>query len=569
MNIVGNPDETTAVDYTVNAASGIAPATGPVGSSLPVNNALPAWDIATGLNAVIGVLAAERQRRVTGEGQLVKISLADVAFTMVANLGFLGQAQAMHENRPPLGNDMYGAFGRDFATSDGRRVMVVAISLNQWQTLVRATGVEEHLPAMERAFDADFTKEDDRYRAATRIAALLTPWFEARTLDEIRKALDAHGVCWGPYQTFTQLLDDDWRASDRRTRCSATSTTPASACCSRRRRRCGSRPSRRSPPAPAPLLGTHTDEVLADVLGLSPAEIGRLHDDGAGRGRGVSEPDDRADADAHPRATPASRASPTTTCGSSRRTLAACLDADPRCSTAACCRCSWHWACFLPDGADRGARAPTAIRVAGRDGRRSRSACGSAAGCTSTRPLAHRRVARSGRARIVRADAEGGVDRPLLARHRRAHDQRRGASCASRRSRTSCSASRRAVAPAGPDADEPPDAEWVEARVADPVLLFRFSAVTANAHRIHYDQPYATEVEGYPDLVVQGPLTAILLAELARTRRGQDVARSSYRARAPHFANRRFWLAGSPTDDGDDLARCAPTARRAMTLEVR
>ena len=96
--------------------------------------------------------------------------LADVAFTMVANLGFLAQAEVQHENRPPLGNDMYGAFGRDFATSDGRRVMVVAISLNQWRTLVKATGIEEHLPPMERAFDADFTKEADRYRARDGIA---------------------------------------------------------------------------------------------------------------------------------------------------------------------------------------------------------------------------------------------------------------------------------------------------------------------------------------------------------------------------------------------------------------
>jgi len=175
LNIVGNPDETTAVDYTVNAASGIATATGPVGSLFPVNNALPAWDIATGLNAVIGVLAAERHRRVTGEGQLVKLSLADVAFTLVANLGFLAQAEVTHENRPPLGNDMYGAFGRDFATRDGRRVMVVAISLNQWQTLVRATGIEEHLAPMERAFNADFFKEEDRYRARDGIVASAVP----------------------------------------------------------------------------------------------------------------------------------------------------------------------------------------------------------------------------------------------------------------------------------------------------------------------------------------------------------------------------------------------------------
>ncbi len=206
-------------------------------------------------------------------------TLADVAFTMVANLGFLAQAEVQHENRPPLGNDMYGAFGRDFATSDGRRVMVVAISLNQWRTLVKATGIEEHLPPMERAFDADFTKEADRYRARDGIAALLKPWFEARTLDEVRKALDAHGVCWGPYQTFTQLLDDDWRVAPTspvfgdvdhpgigmlRTPASPLKfpTEPPIA------------------PAPAPLLGMHTDDVLADVLDLSPTEIGKLHDEG-------------------------------------------------------------------------------------------------------------------------------------------------------------------------------------------------------------------------------------------------------------------------------------------------
>jgi len=279
VNIVGNPDETTAVDYTVNASSGIALATGTVGSSLPLNNALPAWDIATGLNAVIAMLAAERKRRETGAGEVVKISLADVAFTMVANLGFLGQAQVMHENRPPLGNDMYGAFGRDFATSDGGRVMVVAISLNQWQALVAATSVEEHLSAIERAFDADLSLEAERYRCRDAIAALLAPWFAARTLDEVRTELDEHGVCWGPYQTFTQLLEEDWRASTKNPVFGTVDhpgigevLTPASPM------RLPDAPP--VPPACAPLLGTHTDEVLEDVLGLSPTEVGRLHDQG-------------------------------------------------------------------------------------------------------------------------------------------------------------------------------------------------------------------------------------------------------------------------------------------------
>ena len=244
-----------------------------------MNHALPAWDIATGLHAVIAMLAGERERTASGRGQLVKISLADVAFTMVANLGFLGQAQLTHANRPPLGNDMYGAFGRDFATRDGRRVMVVAISLNQWKSIVDATGIGEHLAAIERAFDADFHREEDRYRAREAIAALIGPWFESRTLDEVRTALDHHGVCWGPYQTFTQLLDDDWRVSEGSPVFASVDhpgigplLTPASPM------RFPAEPP--VPPATAPLLGAHTDEVLADVMGLSATEIGRLHDDG-------------------------------------------------------------------------------------------------------------------------------------------------------------------------------------------------------------------------------------------------------------------------------------------------
>ena len=84
-----------------------------------------------------------------------------------------------------------------------------------------------------------------------------------------------------------------------------------------------------------------------------------------------------------------------------------------------------------------------------------------------------------------------------------------------------------ALAPPGPDRDDAPDRRRVGRGrcVADPVLLFRFSAVTDNAHRIHYDHPYATEVEGYPDLVVHGPLTAILLAEFARRTPAAMLAR--------------------------------------------
>jgi 2-methylfumaryl-CoA isomerase len=289
VNVLGNPDGSTAVDYTINPSSGFAYATGPVGGALPTNHVLPAWDTATGLHAAIAVLTAERRRTRQGVGDLVTISLADVAFAMVSNLGYLAQAQVLHEDRPPIGNDMYGAFGRDFPTADGRRVMVVAISLRQWRSLVEATEIGEHLEGIERAFEVDLSKEGDRFKARDSLAALIAQWITPRTLDEIAARFDALGVCWGPYQTFRQLLDDDWRASTRNpmfadidqpgigtVRAAGTPLTFAHL--------------ERSRPAPAPLLGQHTDEILGTVLGLSDTELGRLHDDGvvAGAGTGTA-----------------------------------------------------------------------------------------------------------------------------------------------------------------------------------------------------------------------------------------------------------------------------------------
>jgi 3-methylfumaryl-CoA hydratase len=170
--------------------------------------------------------------------------------------------------------------------------------------------------------------------------------------------------------------------------------------------------------------------------------------------------------------------------------------------------------------------------------------------------------------RLVRADVkEGGAGRFWLVTVGHVIEQE-GASCIEEEQDLVFRAAG-SLAPVGPDADIAPDGEWVEERVADPKLLFRFSAVTNNAHRIHYDHPYATEVEGYPDLVVHGPLTAILLAELARTSRGQDAREVSYRARAPHFANHRFWLAGDVTADGASLRAVRTDGEVTMTLEVR
>jgi 2-methylfumaryl-CoA isomerase len=277
VNILGNPDGGTAVDYTVNPASGFAYATGPSGGSLPTNHVLPAWDIATGLTAALGLLAAERVRTRTGVGQFVSVALADVAFTMVANLGYLAQAQVLGEARPPIGNDMYGAFGRDFATADGRRVMVVAISLRQWQSLVDAVEIGEHLPAIEHAFGVDLRLEGDRFRARDALAALIAPWVAARSLAEIADVFDRHSVCWGAYQTFAQLLQEDWRVSDANPVFRDIDQPGIG------KVRVGGSPLSfgeisRDDPRPAPRLGQHSEEILAEELGLAAHEIAALRD---------------------------------------------------------------------------------------------------------------------------------------------------------------------------------------------------------------------------------------------------------------------------------------------------
>ncbi|NIP60084.1 MAG: acyl-CoA dehydrogenase, partial [Gemmatimonadetes bacterium] len=101
----------------------------------------------------------------------------------------------------------------------------------------------------------------------------------------------------------------------------------------------------------------------------------------------------------------------------------------------------------------------------------------------------------------------------------------------------------------------PPPGEpaWSESYTAGPVTLFRFSALTFNAHRIHYDHPYATEIEGYPGPVVHGPLLALLLLDAgSRASEGRPI-RFTYRAVSPLFSGETFELAGRGGDEGSAL----------------
>jgi 3-methylfumaryl-CoA hydratase len=98
-----------------------------------------------------------------------------------------------------------------------------------------------------------------------------------------------------------------------------------------------------------------------------------------------------------------------------------------------------------------------------------------------------------------------------------------------------------------------PDAAWREDVMPDTVLLFRYSALTMNGHRIHYDRPYAMDAEAYPALVVHGPLMATLLADLAVRRLGGPLSAFDFRGNAPAFDGIALHVCGDPADGGAAL----------------
>jgi 2-methylfumaryl-CoA isomerase len=279
VNLVGRRDGSSQVDYTVNPAVGFPAVTGPVEDPRPVNHLLPAWDAITGNLSVVALLAAERHRRATGEGQFVKVALHDVALAMLGNLGNIAEVVINDADRPRDGNYLYGAFGRDFETRDGKRVMVVGLTPAQWKGLVKATGFAAEIDALAARLELDLRKEGHRFAARRDLAELFEPWFRARPLAEIAEVFDANRVCWSQYRTFRQVVNNDPDCSTDNPMFQNVEQPGI-----------GSYPMpgspvnfgahERIPPTCAPAIGAHTDEILLDVVGLSEAEVGELHDEG-------------------------------------------------------------------------------------------------------------------------------------------------------------------------------------------------------------------------------------------------------------------------------------------------
>jgi len=279
VNLLGRRDGGSEVDYTVNPGLGFPLLTGPADSPVPANHVFPAWDAIAGNMIATAMLAALRHRDRHAEGQLVTLALKDVGLAMLGHLGMLAEVQVNDVDRPRYGNDLYGAFGRDFVTSDGERAMVVGLTDLQWSCLVKATGSADAVAALAVQAGLDLTEEGNRFRARETLAAIFAPWFAARTLAEVRTAFDAARVTWGPYRTVRQAIEQDPDLSTAHPMFTlldqpgiGISLAPASPLDFSK--------VPRLPAAPAPLLGQHTDAILLDLLGLSSAEVGMLHDAG-------------------------------------------------------------------------------------------------------------------------------------------------------------------------------------------------------------------------------------------------------------------------------------------------
>lgn len=281
LTVQGDRHGGSAVDYTINSRVGIPYITGDergAATNEAVNHVLPAWDLVTGQMAAVGLLAAERHRLKTGQGQHVKLPLEDVALAAVSHLGLIAEAQLGHQ-RERHGNELFGAFGRDFRTADGERLIVVGLTLKQWQAICEATGLTEAVKALGERLGLNLDLEGHRFRARKELGALVEAWMSRHSFAQAAEALTKQGACWGKYQSLSQLVTQDEACSPANP-LFRTIDQPGVGPHLAAGLPLNFSAVERIPAAAAPTLGQHTGEVLWELLGVSQAEYGGLRDRG-------------------------------------------------------------------------------------------------------------------------------------------------------------------------------------------------------------------------------------------------------------------------------------------------
>ena len=287
VRIMGWHDGRQAMDFTVNAASGYPLMCGPeewdLETAPPVNQVLPAWDFITGAYCAFAMLAGLRHRDATGEGSEIRVPLGNVAIGTMANSGAMAEMLYRGADRERLGNAIWGAFGRDFRTRDGVRFMVAALTPKQWGGLVAAFGLTGEIAALETELGVRFADGDrPRFENRHRLFDLFQKRADRMDWGDLSARLAENGATFERYRTMHEAANDAQLVANNPLFGPSPANPsefeyPAT-------RSFANIPSREAgDPAPAPYLGQHTEEVLADRLGLASGTIHALVDRGIAR----------------------------------------------------------------------------------------------------------------------------------------------------------------------------------------------------------------------------------------------------------------------------------------------
>ena len=290
IRIMGWHDGRQAMDFTVNAASGYPMMTGPADwepeTAPPVNQIMPAWDFLTGAYCAFTLLAALRHRDATGEGADIRVPLGDVAMGTFANSGALAEMLYRGGDRERLGNAIWGAFGRDFRSRDGVRFMVAALTDKQWTGIVAAFDLADRIAALEGELGVRFADGDTpRFTHRDALFALFQSVADQHDYAELERRMAAAGTTYERYRTPFEAASDPVLV-DENPLFARSSGNPSGLAYPAARSFAHQAGQDRAPLHRAPYLGEHTEQVLADVLGLSSGQIGALID------RGIAAPSD-------------------------------------------------------------------------------------------------------------------------------------------------------------------------------------------------------------------------------------------------------------------------------------